>query len=123
MKDLVTWISPEKFAGVLAKFGSAVMHRKGLFCSFKNLLKRMVPLDSSRETMQCGLLICPVWSSDGFSIAFQNYSYLYYFIISFISFNCGGAKCHPIIELTLLHLFKPKLILNSISLRSSKEIR
>ena len=24
MKDLVMWISPEKFAGVLARFGSAV---------------------------------------------------------------------------------------------------
>ena len=73
MKDLVTWISPEKFVGVLAKFGSAVKHRKGLFCSFENLPERMVPLDSSRETMRRGLLICPAWSSDGFPIAFQNY--------------------------------------------------
>ena len=71
MKDLVTWISPEKFAGVLARFGSAVVHRKGPFCSFKNLLERIVPLDSSRETMRRGLLICPVWSSNGFPIAFR----------------------------------------------------
>ena len=73
MKDLVTWISPEKFAGVLARFGSAVVHQKGPFCNFKNLLKRMVPLGSSRETMQRGLLICPVWSSDDFPITFRNY--------------------------------------------------
>ena len=86
MKDLVTWISPEKFAGVLARFGSAVVHRKRPFCSFKNLPERMVPLGSSRETMRRGLLIYPVWSSDGFSIAFRNYLYLYYFIVYFISF-------------------------------------
>ena len=94
MKDLVTWISPEKFAGVLARFGSTVVHRKGPFCSFENFSERNVPLDSSRETMRRGLFICPVWSSDGFSIAFQNYPYLYYFITSFNSFYSCGAKCH-----------------------------
>ena len=73
MKDLVTWISPKNFARVLARFGSAVMHRKGLFCNFKNFSERMIPLDSSRETMRRGLLICPVWSSNRFPIAFQNY--------------------------------------------------
>ena len=78
--DLMTWISPEKFAGVLARFGSAVVHRKGPFCSFENLSERVALLDSSRETMRHGLLICPVWSSDGFPIAFQNYLKLTYFI-------------------------------------------
>ena len=70
MKDLVTWISPEKFVGVLAKFGSAVKHRKGPFCNFKKLSERSVPLDSSRETMRFRLLICLIWSSDDFPIAF-----------------------------------------------------
>ena len=84
--DLMTWISPEKFAGVLARFGSAVVHRKGPFCSFENFPKRMVPFDSSRETMRRGLLICPVWSSDGFPIAFRNYLNLTYFINLFFLF-------------------------------------
>ena len=94
MKDLVTWISPEKFAGVLAKFGSAVMHRKGLFCSFKNFSERMVPLYSSRETMRRELLICPIWSSDGFPIAFRNYLNLTNLINLFFFNFVGVATCH-----------------------------
>ena len=62
------WTSPEKFVGVLARLGSAVVHRKGPFCSFENLLKRSVPLDSSRKTMRFRLVICPVWSLDDFWI-------------------------------------------------------
>ena len=93
MKDLVTWISPEKFAGVLARFGSAVVHRKGPFCSFGNLPERMVPLDSSRETMRRGLLICLVWSSDDFPITFQNHSKLVYFII-YLFLSLLTLSCH-----------------------------
>ena len=92
MKDLVTWISPEKLAGILARFGSAVVHRKGPFCSFENLPKRMVPLDSSRETMQRGLLIRPVWSSDNFPIAFRSYPNLIYFIIITIILKMPHVK-------------------------------
>ena len=82
----MTWMSPEKLSEFWPEFSSAVIHRKGPFCNFENLPERIALLDSSRETMRRELLICPVWSSDGFRIAFRNYPYLDYFIISLYSF-------------------------------------
>ena len=80
-------------AGVLARVRFDCCAPKEPFCSFENLLKRKVPLDSSREIMQFGLLICLVWSSDGFPITFQNYPNLAYLIISSFSFLFGCDKC------------------------------
>ena len=110
MKDLVTWISLKKFTELLARVRFGCRTPKRVVLQFWEFAETECTVVSSCETMRFRLLICLVWSSDGFRIAFRNLSNLVLFIYYFFPFFLGVAMCHFIIKDDFFHLLKAKWV-------------